>query len=75
MFKLIAPRPFLMINGTTEEQDPVAATREVYEKAKPAWEALGAADDFQLIFHEGGHGLTPETRETAYTWLVDRLKA
>ena len=75
LFKLIAPRPFLMINGTTEEQDPVAATREVYEKAKPAWKALGAADDFQLIFHEGGHGLTPETRETAYTWLVDRLKA
>ena len=73
LFKLIAPRPFLMVNGTTAPQDPVEATREVYEKARPAWEAAGAADDFQLIFHESGHGLTPETRETAYTWLVDKL--
>lgn len=74
LFKLIAPRPFLMINGTTEPQDPVEATREVYEKAKPAWEAAGAGDDFQLHFHEGGHGLTPESREMAYDWLAEKLK-
>jgi dienelactone hydrolase len=74
LFKLIAPRPFLMINGTTSEQDPVEATKEVYEKSKSAWEASGAAEDFQLIFHEAGHGLTPETREIAYDWLVEKLK-
>jgi len=73
LFKLIAPRPFLMINGSTEPQDPVEATRELYEKAKPAWEALGAGDEFQLHFHEAGHGLTPETREMAYDWLVSKL--
>ena len=73
LFKLIAPRPFLMINGSTEVQDPVEATREVYEKAKSAWEDLGAAEGFQLIFHEAGHGLTPETREKAYDWLVEKL--
>lgn len=75
LFKLIAPRPFLMINGTTEIQDPVEATQEVYDNAKSAWEDLGAAEDFQLIFHEAGHGLTPETREKAYDWLVEKLKA
>ena len=73
LFKLIAPRPFMMINGTTEPQDPVEATREVYEKAKPAWQALGAGDELQLHFHEAGHGLTPETREMAYDWLVSKL--
>ncbi|MCL5998776.1 MAG: acetylxylan esterase, partial [Chloroflexi bacterium] len=56
LFQLIAPRPFLMINGKTEPQDPVEATRELYEKAIPAWEALGAGDDFRLFFHEGGLG-------------------
>jgi dienelactone hydrolase len=75
LFQLIAPRPFLMINGVTEPQDPADATRELYEKAKPAWEALGAGDDFRLIFHEGGHGLTPETEQMAYAWLVEKLRA
>lgn len=75
LFRLIAPRPFLMINGTTEPQDPVAATQELYDKAKPAWEAAGAGDDFKLIFHEAGHGFTPETRETAFDWLADKLGA
>ena len=74
LFQLIAPRPFFMINGTTEVQDPVAATQEVYDKAKSAWENQGAAKEFQLVFHEAGHGLTPQTREMAYTWLVEKLK-
>jgi dienelactone hydrolase len=75
LFQLIAPRPFLMINGLTEPQDPVEATRELYEKARPAWEALGAADSFRLVFHERGHGLTPKTRELAFDWLVEKLQA
>ncbi len=75
LFRLIAPRPFLMINGSTEPQDPVAATQELYDKAKPAWEAAGAGDNFKLVFHDEGHGLTPETREMAFDWLADRLGA
>lgn len=74
LFKLIAPRPFLMINGTTEPQDPVEATQEVYDKAKIAWEERGAGEEFKLVFHEAGHGLTPETRELAYDWLTEKLK-
>ena len=75
LFHLIAPRPFLMINGTTEPQDPVAATQELYDRAKGAWEEADAGDDFRLIFHEAGHGLTPETRAAAYDWLVDKLQS
>jgi hypothetical protein len=44
-------------------------------KAKPAWEAQGAGDNFKLVFHERGHGLTPETRDLAFNWLVDKLHA
>jgi dienelactone hydrolase len=75
LFRLIAPRPFLMINGTTEPQDPVEATQELYDKSKPAWEEQGAGEDFQLVFHEAGHGLTPDTRETALNWMADKLRA
>ncbi len=74
LFKLIAPRPFLMINGTTAPQDPVEATQEVYNKAKSAWGDAGVGDDFQLVFHEAGHGLTPDTRKLAYDWLVEKLQ-
>jgi dienelactone hydrolase len=75
LFGLIAPRPFLMINGTTCEQDPVEPTKELYEKAKPAWESHGAGDELQLHLHEAGHGLTPESRVLAYNWMVDKLNA
>lgn len=74
LFGLIAPRPFLMINGRTEVQDPPEATQELYDKAKPAWEAHGAGDEFQLRFHEEGHGFTPETREMAYEWMIAKLE-
>jgi fermentation-respiration switch protein FrsA (DUF1100 family) len=73
LFRLIAPRPFLMINGSTEPQDPVAATQELFDKAKSAWEEVGTGDEFRLLFHEAGHGLTPATRETACDWLVEKL--
>ena len=75
LFRLIAPRPFLMINGTTERQDPVEATQELYDKAKHAWESAEAGNDFRLVFHEEGHGLTPETRELALDWLAEKLGA
>ena len=64
-----------MINGTKEPQDPVEATQELYDKAKHAWEDAGAGDDLRLVFHEEGHGLTPETREMALDWLVEKLGA
>ena len=73
LFRLIAPRPFLMINGTTEPQDPVEATQELYDKARHAWEAEGASDDFRLVFHDEGHGLTTDTRELALDWLAEKL--
>ena len=37
-------------------------------------EDIDAADEFQLHFHEAGHGFTPESRELAYDWLVEKLK-
>jgi hypothetical protein len=73
LFRLIAPRPFLMINGSTEPQDPVVATQELFDKAKSAWEEVGAGDEFRPLFHEAGHGLTPATRVTACDWLVEKL--
>ena len=73
LFRLIAPRPFLMINGTAEPQDPVEATQELYDKSKHAWEEANTAEDFKLVFHGEGHGLTPDTRELALDWLAEKL--
>jgi len=75
LFRLIAPRPFLMINGTTEPQDPVEATQELYDRARSAWQDAGADDVFKLVFHESGHGLTPETRDLAMDWLTEHLNS
>ena len=36
---------------------------------------FGAGDEFKLVFHELGHGFSPETRELAYDWLVEKLGA
>jgi len=70
LFGLIAPRPFLMINGLDNPQsDPPAVTRELYEKAKPAWRAEDAAEAFQLLEHPEGHVPPAEVIQRGYAWL------
>lgn len=52
---LIAPRPFLAVNGTADHIFPIAATRASHARLRDIYAVFGAADRCQLSANEGGH--------------------
>lgn len=52
---LIAPRPFLAVNGRDDRIFPLFATEYSYGRLKEIYDVFGAADDCQLSIGEGGH--------------------
>jgi len=69
VFPLIAPRALLMINPTASSEDPLAETRELYEKSRWAWDEAGQGERFQLEVFEGGHEFPPAMRLKALEWF------
>lgn len=52
---LIAPRPFLAVNGALDPIFPVDAVRKAHERLRGIYEAFGAADVCKLHVTDGGH--------------------
>jgi len=52
---LIAPRPFLAVNGKEDELFPAVATVEAYARLSVIYTTLGFADNCALYLGEGGH--------------------
>lgn len=52
---LYAPRPVLLINGVQDPIFPIAEAREGYKKLKGVYAVLGAPDNIDADFFEGGH--------------------
>jgi len=69
VFPLIAPRALLMVNPTDSREDPLAETRELYEKSRWAWEEAGRAQAFQLEVFEGQHEFPAPMRLKALDWF------
>ena len=69
IFPLIAPRPLLLVNPTDSSEDPLEATREMYEKSKWAWAEAGRPEAYQLEVFEGKHEFSPAMRQKAIDWF------
>jgi dienelactone hydrolase len=65
----LAPRPFMMTNGTGDGIFPIDGVREIAETAGQAYRAMGAADRFRSIQFEGGHSFPDSVKQEAYAWL------
>jgi dienelactone hydrolase len=52
---LIAPRPFLAVNGSKDPIFPIAAARESFGKLQAVYNNMGYADRCQFFAGEGGH--------------------
>lgn len=52
---LIAPRPFLAVNGRQDTIFPADAARRAFERLKAIYTVAGAADRCELFFGDGGH--------------------
>ena len=75
MLPLIAPRPFLAINGDTDPRTPVPGLELCATAARAAYRAAGAEENFTLTIQpKTGHKVNPESLLAAREWLVRRLK-
>jgi dienelactone hydrolase len=52
---LIAPRPFLAVNGSKDTIFPIEATRKAFDELKKIYEAFDASDKVMLYEGKGGH--------------------
>jgi dienelactone hydrolase len=52
---LIAPRPFLALNGRQDEIFPIEATRRAFAQLKELYGAMGHPERCELFEGEGGH--------------------
>ncbi len=74
ILSLIAPRPFLFINGDRDETSPVDGARDAVRQAGELCRAAGTLDDFSLEIVEGcEHEVTPEMVVRSVNWLAETL--
>jgi len=52
---LVAPRPFMAVNGNEDRIFPIEATRRSFAKLQEIYRAFGAADRCRLSENDGGH--------------------
>jgi dienelactone hydrolase len=75
MLPLIAPRPFLAINGDTDPRTPVPGLELCATAARAAYRAAGAEENFTLTIQpKTGHKVNPESLVAARDWLAKHLR-
>lgn len=75
MLPLIAPRPFLAINGDTDPRTPVPGLQLCAESARATYRAAGAEENFTLTIQpKTGHKVKPESLAAAREWLAKHLR-
>ncbi len=67
---LIAPRPFLGLNGDLDAGSPADGIKIIEERAGRVYAALGAGERFKSILYPSvGHTYTPEMRQEMLAWF------
>lgn len=65
----LAPKPFLMTNGTDDRIFPLDGAHEIAAAASEAYAKKGYPDHFKPIIFEGVHSFPKVVKEQAYNWL------
>lgn len=65
----LAPKPFLMTNGTEDRIFPLDGAHEIAEAASNAYAKKGYPNNFKPIVFEGAHSFPKEVKVQAYNWL------
>ncbi len=74
LLSLIAPRPFLFLNGDLDETSPVDGARDAVRAAGEACRRCGSAGHLCLEIVEGcGHEVTPAMIHRSVQWLTGQL--
>ncbi len=68
-----APRPAMMVT-TTRDMFSIEGARELFEEAKKAYSAFGAASNLDKVEDDAGHTSTPQNREATYAFFQRHLR-
>lgn len=71
---LIAPRSLLIASGSEDVLWRPYGYRDVANRIRHQYAALGAADHFDLVEDLTPHGYTPKLRQAIFTWFNTHLK-
>ena len=71
---LIAPRSFLIASGSEDILWRPYGYRDVAERIRKQYAALGADGHFNLVEDLTPHGYTPKLRQAIFTWFNTHLK-
>jgi dienelactone hydrolase len=75
ILSLIAPRPFLFLNGELDQTSPVEGAREAVRLAAETCRSAGISHGLNLeIMPARGHELTPEMIHRSLNWLTEKLQ-
>jgi len=75
IISLIAPRPFLFLNGTGDEVSPADGAREAVRQAADICRRSGTEPRFTLELEQGcGHEMTPGMLRRSVDWLSAELR-
>ncbi len=76
ILSLIAPRPFLFINGDLDEASPIDGARDAVSQAITICRQQGVPPRFILEKEVGvGHEMTSGMTDRAVSWLAGQLRA
>lgn len=74
LVKGIAPRAFLMTNGTEDPLFPMDGVYDIIAKAETQYAEMGVPERFKAMVFQGEHSFPQELREEAYRFLDGFLK-
>jgi dienelactone hydrolase len=75
MAPLIAPRPFMPINGEIDPRTPPGSLKLCTDAAQAAYDAAGVPDHFLVRIEKNtAHQVTPDSQTAAIEWFAKWLK-
>ncbi|MGD8238492.1 MAG: acetylxylan esterase [Armatimonadota bacterium] len=71
---LIAPRPLMIASSDRDGIFTIASIREVHERLRLLYEALGASADLALVETPGPHSYHERSRTAIFSWFLHHLQ-
>jgi hypothetical protein len=71
--ELFAPRPYLILSTSADEDVPLAASKAVYDEAKLWYQLYSVPNQVQWFVGPGYHGTPVEDRQALYSWMIQWL--
>jgi dienelactone hydrolase len=73
---LIAPKPFLALNGDLDAGSPADGIREIEARAGKVYSVVNAKEQFRsVLYTDVGHVYTEEMRKEMLAWFAKHLKS